>query len=200
MLTLSTDIALSDEVTVTATNSGGQAAASFRVTVEAPEFPGFLEDSSGRSREVRDAAPEGRRQVTIAAGVVPAGYELCLYSGPAEGRSNADWRKVMQAGATYVTTSSLKVGTACLNLLFWRRVADGAWAVASNEVVFPIDGLAATGGTADGGGGTGGEASQTLGVGDPGGAQGGARRPHRRGRCREWIDRPAERQLRQPRT
>ena len=25
-----------------------------------------------------------------------------------------------------------------LNLLFWRRAADGAWAVASNEVIFPI--------------------------------------------------------------
>ena len=35
----------------------------------------------------------------------------------------------------------MKVGAACLNLLFWRRVADGAWAVASNEILFPIAGL-----------------------------------------------------------
>ena len=103
---LSTDIALSDEVTVTATNSGGQASASFRVTVEAPEFPGLLEDRFWSVSEVRGTAPEGRRQVTIAPGVVPAGYELGLYSGPADGRSNTDWRRVMQPGETYITTAA----------------------------------------------------------------------------------------------
>ena len=48
----------------------------------------------------------------------------------------------MQPGGSYITNSSMKVGTTCHNLLFWRRVADGAWAPASNPVVFEIKGLA----------------------------------------------------------
>jgi hypothetical protein len=36
----------------------------------------------------------------------------------------------------------MKAGATCHNLLFWRRVADGAWAPASNAVVFEIKGLA----------------------------------------------------------
>ena len=165
VLNISTEAALSETVTVIATNSGGAAEVSFLVTIEAPEFPALLPNDRWSAIEVRDVAPEGRRKVHIEAGVVPPGFELCLYSGLESGRDNTDWRRVMADGETYVTNSSMKVGTNCLNLLFWRRVADGAWAVASNEVIFPIGGLAATGGTGGSTGGTGstgGEASQVL--------------------------------------
>ena len=146
VLTVSTDAALSGEtVTVTATNSGGSAAASFLLTVEAealPEFPPMVADGAWAAAEVRDAAPAGRRRVEIPAAAAVEGFEICLYSGPADGIGNTSWRLAMQPGASYATNSSMKVGSTCHNLLFWRRVADGAWAPASNAVVFEIKGLA----------------------------------------------------------
>ena len=134
VLSIPTDTVVSGEtVTVTATNSGGAASAAFLLTIEAdtpeiPDFPAPLADTAWSAAEIRDVAPAGRRQVTIAAGVVPAGYELCLYSGAADGRENAAWRKAVKAGESYTTGSSMAVGATCLNLLFWRRVADGTWA------------------------------------------------------------------------
>jgi hypothetical protein len=149
VLTVSTDAALSGEtVTVTATNSGGSAEASFLLTIEAeelpefPEFPPMIADGAWTAAEVRDAAPAGRRRVTIPAAAAAEGFEVCLYSGAADGLGNPSWRRVMQPGESYVTGSSMKVGSTCHNLLFWRRVADGAWAPASNPVVFEIKGLA----------------------------------------------------------
>ena len=146
VLTVSTDAALSGEtVTVTATNSGGSAAASFLLTVEAeelPEFPPLVADGAWTAAEVRDVAPAGRRRVEIPAAAAVEGFEICLYSGLANGVGNTSWRQAMQPGASYTTNSSMKVGSTCHNLLFWRRVADGAWAPASNPVVFEIKGLA----------------------------------------------------------
>ena len=69
VLTVSTDAALSGEtVTVTATNSGGSAAASFLLTVEAealPAFPPMVADGAWAAAEVRDVAPAGRRRAEI---------------------------------------------------------------------------------------------------------------------------------------
>ena len=147
VLTVSTDAALSGErITVSATNSGGSAEGAFLLTVEAAAITGFpapITDTAWTVREVRDVAPAGRRRVEISPGAGVEGFELCWYSGPADGRENTDWRRAMQPGESYTTNSSMKVGSACYNLLFWRRVEDGAWEVASNEVVFDITGLEA---------------------------------------------------------
>ena len=110
VLTVSTDAALSGEtVTVTATNSGGSAAASFLLTVEAeelPEFPPMIADGAWSAAEVRDAAPAGRRRVEIPAAAAVEGFELCLYSGPADGIGNrAGARRCSRAGATSPTAA-----------------------------------------------------------------------------------------------
>ena len=91
---------------------------------------------------MRDAAPAGRRRVAIdGAAVVPEGFELRLYSGPLAGGARDLANRVMTPGETFTTSGSVAVGTTCYNLLLWRRIADGAWASASREVVFPIAGL-----------------------------------------------------------
>ena len=95
---------------------------------------------------MRDAAPAGRRRIAIAgAAVVPEGFELRLYSGPLAGGTMDSNNRVMTPGAPYTTSSSMAVGTTCHNVLFWRRVADGAWAEASNAIVFEIRGLSVVG-------------------------------------------------------
>ena len=91
----------------------------------------------GARRRARRPAP-GRDH---GAAVVPEGFELRLYSGPLAGGTMDLTNRVMTPGATYTTSSSMAVGTTCYNLLLWRRIADGAWASASREVVFPIAGL-----------------------------------------------------------
>ena len=147
VLTVSTDAALSETVTVTVTNSGGSAEASFQLTIEADPDAGFpppIADDTWSAHEVRDLAPAGRRRIAIP-DVGAEGFELCLYSGLAGGIDYANWRRVMQPGEVYTTNSSMKVGSTCHNVLFWRRVADGAWAAASNAVVFEIAGLDPTG-------------------------------------------------------
>ena len=143
VLTVSTDAALSETVTVTATNSGGSAEASFQLTIEvdpAAGFPPPIADDAWSAREVRDLAPAGRRRIDIP-DIGSEGFELCLYSGLVDGIDYTGWRRVMQPGEIYTTNSSMKVGSVCHNVLFWRRVADGAWAEASNAVVFEIAGL-----------------------------------------------------------
>ena len=143
VLTVSTDAALSETVTVTATNSGGSAEASFQLTIEvdpAAGFPPPIADDAWSAREVRDLAPAGRRRIDIP-DIGSEGFELCLYSGLVDGIDYTGWRRVMQPGEIYTTNSSMKVGSVCHNVLFWRRVADGAWAEASSAVVFEIAGL-----------------------------------------------------------
>ena len=200
VLTVSTDAALSGEtVTVTATNSGGSAAASFLLTVEAealPEFPPLVADGAWTAAEVRDAAPAGRRRVEIPAAAAVEGFEICLYSGLADGVGNTSWRLAMQPGASYTTNSSMKVGSTCHNLLFWRRVADGAWAPASNAVMFEIKGLApvtevpSTPGVP--------AASQTLASATQDALKAALDARDRGRRGRRLDHRPAERLLRQP--
>jgi hypothetical protein len=119
------------------------------VTIEAAEgeivdgFPRPIAAALWSAVEVRDAAPEGRRRVTIDAAVtVPAGYELRLYSGPQNGGATALSNRIMQPGETFTTSGSLPLGSTCYNLLFWRRIDDGAWTQASeNQVAFQIAGL-----------------------------------------------------------
>ncbi len=145
VLTLPTDAVRSGEaVTVTATNSGGAASASFQVTVEDPAVtvPAAIADGLWSASEVRDAAPAGRRQISIDASVVvPTGFELRLYSGPQAGGAIAATNRVMTPGQTYTTSSSMAVGTTCYNCLYWRRTADDQWTLASGEKAFSIDGL-----------------------------------------------------------
>jgi hypothetical protein len=106
-------------------------------------FPRPIAAALWSTVEVRDAAPEGRRRVTIDAAVtVPAGYELRFYSGPQNGGATALYNRIMQPGETFTTSGSLPLGSTCYNLLFWRRIDDGAWAQASeNQIAFPIAGL-----------------------------------------------------------
>jgi hypothetical protein len=146
VLTVSTDAALAGEpVTVTAANSGGEASAGFLLTIEAPEeadFPPPLAETAWSVRELRETAPAGRRVASVAADLeAPEGFELGWYSGPAEGLGNPGWRRIMRPGEAYTTGSSMAVGATCHNQLFWHRVADDAWAPASDAVVFPIRGL-----------------------------------------------------------
>jgi hypothetical protein len=150
LVTIPTDKALSDEVRVAASNSGGMAEASFRVTVEAaapdlpePGFPAAIPAAHWSAVEVRDAAPAGRRRIAITPAVtVPAGYELRLYSGPVAGGTTGMGNRVMQSGEVFTTQGSLAVGSTCHNLLYWRRVSDDAWIQASeNQVSFEIRGL-----------------------------------------------------------
>jgi len=145
-LTLPTDTVLAGEtVTVTATNSGGSVDASFLVTVAVAgpgAFPPTLPDGAWSVAEVRDAAPEGRRVITIdAAVVVPDGFELRWYSGREPGGVVADYNRVMTPGETYVTTGTLLVGETCHNMLYWRWIEDDAWEPAAAEIVFVIEGL-----------------------------------------------------------
>lgn len=136
-----------EEVTVTATNSGGAVSTAFLVTVEDPAglFPPAIADTLWSAAEVRDAAPAGRRRISIgAAVVVPAGFELRLYSGPQAGGAIAATNRVMTPGETFTTSGSLAVGTSCTTLLYWRRIADDSWVPATSEIVFPIAGLQTT--------------------------------------------------------
>lgn len=148
VLTIPTDTARSEAVTVTATNSGGSAATGFLVTIEDEAeavFPLVIADDLWTAAEVRDEAPAGRRRISIdAAVVVPAGFELRLYSGPQAGGAIAAGNRVMTPGQPFTTSSSMAVGQTCTSLLYWRRIADDQWAPASREVVFPIQGLGTT--------------------------------------------------------
>ena len=146
VLTIPTDAAIADAlVTVTASNSGGSAEVRFRVAVAPalPAFPAALAAGQWSAAEVRDAAPAGRRRIAIGAGVVvPAGFELRLYSGPVAGGQADPSNRVMQPGELFVSSGTMIVGTTCHNLLYWRRVADGAWAAASAAAIsFEIRGL-----------------------------------------------------------
>jgi hypothetical protein len=92
------------------------------------------------------AAAAGRRRIEIDAGVeVPEGFELRLYSGPQAGGAPDLNNRVMTPGVPYVTSGSMALGSTCYTLLFWRRVADGAWATASSQAMFEIRGLESTG-------------------------------------------------------
>jgi hypothetical protein len=145
LVTVPTDVLRDREiVTVVATNSGGAASSGFQVTIEAAaEFPPIIPADLWSVVEVRDAAPAGRRRVTVAAEVVvPEGYELRFYSGMVEGGEAASFNRVLQPGETFTTAGSMAVGTTCHNVLYWRRVEDDSWEQASeNEVVFEIRGL-----------------------------------------------------------
>jgi hypothetical protein len=147
VISIPTDVALSEEVVVTATNSGGSAETSFLVTVEeivgTPDFPPKLTAGDWSVAEVRDAAPEGRRVISIAADVVvPDGFELRWYSGTEPGGATGDsYTRAMTAGETYVTGSTIAVGETCHNVLYWRSLEDDGWGPASAEIVFVIAGL-----------------------------------------------------------
>lgn len=147
-LSIPADAVLEGEtVTVTATNSGGSVDTSFLVTVVVAgpvPFPPALPAGAWSVAEVRDAEPEGRRVITIAADVlVPEGFELRWYSGREPGGLVGDFNRVMTPGETYVTTGTLTVGITCHNVLYWRRIEDDAWQLAADEIAFVIAGLEA---------------------------------------------------------
>lgn len=147
VLSLPTGTVLSGEtVTVTATNSGGSAEASFLLTIEDPDaFPLPLADSAWSAVEVRDVAPAGRRRIEVAGTVVvPEGFELRLYSGPQAGGVQDLTGRILTPGVPFTTNGTLAVGSTCYTLLFWRRIEDGAWAPASREVVLQVAGLDTT--------------------------------------------------------
>jgi hypothetical protein len=144
-VTLPTDALRDGEtVRVTASNSGGEAEASFAVTVVAkvPAFPDPIPDSLWRSREVRDEAPAGRRRIDVDPGViVPAGFTLIWLSGK---NSDADLRYYTPVvpGRTETTKGSFPVGTVLYDMVYWRRDEDGAFSPAFvTKTQYTVQGL-----------------------------------------------------------
>jgi hypothetical protein len=145
IVSIPTEKPLVELVTVGASNSGGSVATDFMVTVEAAgiAFPPVIPPALWSVAEVRDAAPAGRRRVTVAAEVVvPEGYELRFYSGAVAGGEAASFNRLLQPGETFTTAGSMAIGATCHNVLYWRRIADDEWAQASeNQISFQILGL-----------------------------------------------------------
>ncbi len=118
-------------VTITASNSGGDTDLTFAVTVTTagalPEFPPPLGDEDWYSREVRDSEPTGRRRLDVDGDVeVPAGFELRWYSGYTNGGVTST-TSLVTPGTPVTTGSGHPIGARMHDVLFWKRLEDGAF-------------------------------------------------------------------------
>ena len=145
LLTLTTEtIRAAETVTVIASNPAAESVnTSFTFTVEVPDasFPAELANGDWSSVEVRDEAPEGRRDLQIGNITIPVGFELGWYSGIQSGLTNTAWRTIVYANEDRKTVGVMAVGEECYTQLFWRRISDGAWAPASELRNYTILGL-----------------------------------------------------------
>lgn len=91
------------------------------------DWPANIAAADWTAVEVRDAAPAGRRRITVSPSVtIPAGYHLRLFSGTASGVTPDSTGAILTPGAAFTTIGSVPVGSACFNTLGWHRIADNA--------------------------------------------------------------------------
>lgn len=123
------------------------------VTISGTEGTGFPPDIAAgdwTAAEVRDSAPEGRRRLTVDAGVtVPGGYALRLYSGPTDGGDATAATAAITPGGSYTTVGTLPIGSTAYNRLYWLRASDAAIAAATTQKSFVMEGLLTTGTISD---------------------------------------------------
>ena len=137
------------QVTVTASNSGGSAALSFLVTVEAaalPDFPGACPPAVWTAVEVTETR---RRPATSPAAARPRSARP--RSCPPASRCTSTWAAARtprrapasrrsRPAATVITDTALAVGATCRPRLYWRRLADDLFQAAGEKPPFAIRG------------------------------------------------------------
>lgn len=121
------------------------------VGAQTSSWPADIPAGSWTATEVRDAAPAGRRKVTVQAAIAstydPALFEIKLYSGPTDGAMPTEFGATLTPGTDFTTVGSLLTGTTCYNNLAWRRISDGALRLAHPAIEqksFVIQGLNVT--------------------------------------------------------
>lgn len=105
-------------------------------------FPSRLRPDQWAVTEATEQLPVGRRRVVLSATVmVPAAFELRMYSGQSPtGEARASLTRRMVPGETLLTSTGVALGTETYTMFFWRRLADDIWARASTVASLTIAG------------------------------------------------------------
>ena len=127
-------------VTVSATNSGGTAENTFRITItaeEATEFPPFIPANLWHSEEVRDSvADQRKRRAQVDESVaVPGGFTLEWSSSRNEAGDPSATTQLTPGDPPNMTMGTYSLGDEMVDWLFWKRTEDGATAYAVEEPI-----------------------------------------------------------------
>lgn len=119
------------------------------VVVEADDeeqFPADIPAGDWSAEEYREGTVSGRRRFTMSVSApAPVGFESRWYSGPTSGGVGNDGSTTrVVPGDNRLTNGQMVVGQVCHNVIFWKRLSDGAYQLAhpiEEQISFEILGL-----------------------------------------------------------